>query len=137
NSPLGCPIPLSPGTLHDHRRPPHSHQTLPHALWPRQTCAYDFNPAPNPISDPSPTPLCETSALSIPANLLPPAFITGTYSIDFSAPTTPEPHSKHIIPTGGFAQPVLSPVFRPDAVGPLADQVAGLNTGDRTLVGFR
>ena len=31
----------------------------------------------------------------------------------FSPTTTSEPHSKHIITSGGFAQPLLSPVFRP------------------------
>src|SRR5262252_2134127 len=39
---LGCPTPLSPRTLHDHRRPAHPHEPspLPHSLGPNQTCAY-------------------------------------------------------------------------------------------------
>ena len=37
---------------------------------------------------------------------------------------------------GGFAQPILSPVFRPRSVAASAEQVAGLNTVDRILVGL-
>src|SRR5215467_15618217 len=135
NFPLGCPTPLPRRTLHDHRPPAHPHQPcpLPHSLWPNQTCAYCFNPA---ISDASPIALSKTFAFTIPASSLPTPLLRATYSAPLSAPTTPEPHSKHIIPTGGFAQPVLSPVFRPEAVAVIADQVAGLNTGDSTLVGY-
>src|SRR5215471_2265065 len=65
---LGCPTPLPPRTLHDHRRPPHSHETLPHSLWPTQTSAYDFHPAQNPNSDACPTALSETLALTVAAS---------------------------------------------------------------------
>jgi hypothetical protein len=71
------------------------------------------------------------------ASSLPRLLLRATNPAALSVPTTPEPHSKHIIFTGGFAQPVLSPVFRPEAVGAIAEQVAGLNTGDRALVGSR
>src|ERR1700746_2935873 len=114
---LGCPTPLSPRTLHDHRRPAHPHQPSPlhHSLWPNQTCAYCFNPA---IPDACPIALSNTFALTISASSLPRASVTATCSAAFSAPTTPQPHSKHILPTAGLAHPVLSPVFRPEAVGP-------------------
>src|SRR6516162_401232 len=114
NFPLGCPTLLPPRILHDHRRPTPAHQPcpLPHSLWPNQTSAYCFNP---PICDPSPLALSKTFALTTPASSLPTPLLRATYSAALTAPTTPLPISKHIIPTGGFAQPVLSPVFRPES----------------------
>ena len=48
---------------------------------------------------------------------------------------TPIRHSKHIIPSGGFDQPTLSPVLRrPSLVHHL--RASSPDTGDRVLVGY-
>jgi hypothetical protein len=46
-----------------------------------------------------------------------------------------KPHSKHIVPSGGFAQPILSLVLRREGLRN-PSQHLGLSTSDRILVGY-
>src|SRR5215469_5119549 len=122
--PLGCPTHLSPRTLHDHPLPARSPPTLspPHSRWGQvRTVATPsiHHRILSPMLLRLPYPKHPSSPLQ-PVNYLR-LWFTPIYCLAFPQNTTSEPQSKHIITTGGFAQPILSPAFRPEAVWPRAE----------------
>ena len=117
--PPGCATHLKRRTLHDRPLPARSHSRPPLRHSGSGQTRSVGGPSIHPDSYPQVLvrPLFPKDPPSpfLPINYLrlSPALATATYSATLSTSATPEPHSKHIIASGGFDQPILSTVFRP------------------------